>query len=109
MAVLLPKIQVCQERSTCAGEGMMPSVTHRSSTAKCHSATSNAGSTSSQGAGSRFKNLLLDTELLRRLAGRLGEELVGVVLADLARDVARDDAVVGQELRDALDRLERHG
>jgi hypothetical protein len=57
--VLLPKIQVCQERSTCAGDGMMPSVTQRSSTAKCHSATSNAGSTSSQGAGSRFSNLLL--------------------------------------------------
>src|SRR5687767_14092367 len=109
VALVEPKIQVCHERSSCAGDGMMPSVTRRSPTAKCHSATSSAGSTSSQGAGSRFKNLLLDTELLRRLAGRLGEELVGVVLPDLARNVARDDAVVGQELRDALDRLKRHG
>ena len=51
IAVRLPKIHVCQERSTCAGDGMMPSVTQRSSTAKCHSASSsNAGSTSSQGA-----------------------------------------------------------
>src|SRR5687768_3547044 len=108
IALVEPKIQVCQERSTCAGDGTMPSVTQRSSTAKCHSASSNAGSTSSQGAGSRFNDLLLYPELLRRLAGRLGQEVVGVVLADLARHVARDDAVVGQELGDALDRLERH-
>jgi hypothetical protein len=59
IAVELPKIQVCHERITCAGDGMIPSVTQCSSTAKCHSATSSAGSTSSQGAGSRFSNLLL--------------------------------------------------
>src|SRR5687768_16414824 len=113
IALVEPKIQVCQERSTCAGEGMMPSVTQRSSTAKCHSATSNAGSTSSRGAGTRLSNLrsglLLQPELLRRLARRLGEEVVGVVLRDLAGDVARDHAVVGKELRDALDRLQRQG
>ena len=55
----------------------------------------------------RGQRLLLQAELLRRLAGRLGEEVVGVVLRDLARHVARDDAVVGEELRDALDRLQR--
>src|SRR5688572_22614279 len=109
IALVEPKIQVCQERSTCAGDGMMPSVTQRSSTAKCHSASSSAGSTSSQGAGSRFSKLLLEAELLRRLSGGLGEEIVRVVLRDLARHVARDDAVVGEEFRDALDRLERHG
>src|SRR5688572_23042826 len=109
MAVLLPKIQVCQERSTWAGDGMMPSVTQCSSTAKCHSASSNAGSTSNHGAGSRFSNLLLQAQLLRRLAGRLGEEVVGVMLRDLAGDIAGDDAVVGKELGDALDRLQRQG
>src|SRR5688572_23146580 len=108
IALVEPKIQVCHERSTCAGDGMMPSVTQRSSTAKCHSASSSAGSTSSQGAGSRFSKLLLDSELLWRLAGRLGEEIVRVVLRDLSRHVARDHAVVGKELRDALDRLQRH-
>src|SRR5688572_31931660 len=52
--------------------------------------------------------LLFYAELLRRLSGRLGEEIVRVVLRDLSRHVARDHAVVGEELRDALDRLERH-
>ena len=54
IAVVLPKIQVCHERSTWAGEGMMPSATQCSSTAKCHSATSSAGSTTSHGARSRW-------------------------------------------------------
>src|SRR5687767_14588490 len=109
IAVVEPKIQVCHERSTCIGDGMMPSATQRSSTAKCQSATSSAGSTSSHGAGRRFSNLLLDTQLLRRPARRLGQELVGVMLVDLARHVARNDTVIGEELRDALDRLEQIG
>src|SRR6185436_16871044 len=57
IAVVLPKIQVYQERSTCAGDGIRPSVTQRRSTSKCQSVTSSAGSTSSQGAGSRVRKL----------------------------------------------------
>src|SRR5688572_10391519 len=109
MALVDPKIHVCHERRTCAGDGMMPSATQRSSTAKCQSASSRAGRTSSHGAGRRFSNLLFDAELLRRPARRLGQELVRVMLVDLARHVARNDTVIGQELRDALDRLEGHG
>src|SRR5262245_42606384 len=51
--------------------------------------------------------LLVGAELRRRFPGRPGEEVVRVVLADLARHVAGDHAVVGEELRDPLDRFER--
>src|SRR6185369_11286651 len=99
IALLLPKIQVCQERTTRSGDGMMPTATHCRSTVKCHSASNSSGRMTNQGAGNRsFATLLLQAELLRRLAGRLDQELVGVVVGDLGRHVARDHAVVGKEL-----------
>src|SRR6185503_19980407 len=117
--LVLPKIQVCQERTTCSGDGMTPSVIQRSVTAKCQSASSASGRTMNHGTDRRSFTprpirsrcspdaLLVLAELVRRLAGGLGQEIVGVMLADLARHVARDDAVVRQELGDALDRLKR--
>src|SRR5688572_27523289 len=88
---------------------MMPAVTHCCVTATCQSTSSAAGSSRNQGVRNcvRVTGLLLEAELLRGLAGCLGQELVGVVLRHLARHVARDYAVVRQELGDALDRLQR--
>src|SRR6267142_1684453 len=100
----VPKIQRCQDCATCSGDGMMPSVTQCWWTAAVHSARNPSG----RSAGHRRRTtLLVLAELDRRLPRRLGQEVVGVVLRDLAGDVARDDAVVGEELRDALDRLQR--
>src|SRR5437773_5788472 len=100
----------------------MPSATQRYSTVRCQRMTSATGSTSAQGArrtlatpqSSRCgrpvsRGLLIQPKLRRRPAGRLREKLVGVVLRDFARDVAGDDAVIRQELRDSLDRFERQG
>src|SRR5262245_16729682 len=88
---------------------MMPSATQCRTTAKCQSAASKAGRTITHGVGSRsFTRLPSDAELLRRLAGGLGEEIVAVVLAELACHVARDHAIVRKEFRNALDRLKRH-
>src|SRR3954468_1555060 len=105
----LPKIQVCHDCSTCLGEGTVPSVTQCSSTPKCHNATSAAGSNRNQGAANRgFMRgvfpavLLLQPELLGAFSRGAREEVVVVVLRHLARHIARDDAVVGQELGDAL-------
>src|SRR3954471_10554822 len=55
----LPKIQVCQDWSTCRGEGTVPSVTQRNSTPKCHNASNAAGSNRNQGGVNLdFTNLL---------------------------------------------------
>src|SRR5215813_10509926 len=108
MALLPPKIHVYQERTTCSGDGMMPAATHCRSTVKCHSASSRSGRMTNQGVGNRsFATLLLQAELIRRLAGRLRQELVGIVVGHFARHVPRNHAVVGEEFRDALDRFER--
>src|SRR3990172_1919063 len=92
---------------------MSPSVTQPLSTATCQRRISAAGRMRNQGTRKPFRiarppascragALLADAELRRRLPGRPGEEVVRVVLRHLARDVAGDDAVVGEELRDPL-------
>src|SRR5256885_15849909 len=101
---------------------IMPSATQRYSTVRCQRAMSASGSTSAQGARRTLatprsfrcgrpvsRGLLIQPKLRRRPAGRLREKVVGIVLRDFARDVAGDDAVIRQELRDSLDRFERQG
>src|SRR5262245_22541531 len=107
------------------GEGTIPSVTQWRSTAIVHSASRAKGSRMNQGTrhavrsppGTRARPLSCGTAgvatallVLAQLGGRfprgLAQELVGVRLGHVRRHVAGDDAVVGEVLADALDRLQ---
>src|SRR5713101_7279463 len=89
---------------------MIPGATHCRATATCQRSSSASGRSANQGPRRDTPDRLLVLAQLRgRLPGGLAQELVRVVLRDLARHVARDDAVVGEELGDARDRGERQG
>src|SRR5438445_12462879 len=90
---------------------MIPSVTHRCSTARCQTPSSRMGRIRNQGIRRPLTrdgpSLLVLPEVDGAAPGGAGEKLVRVVLPDLARDFSGDDAVVEEELGDTLDRLER--
>src|SRR6266446_3731733 len=90
---------------------MIPSVTHRCSTARCQTPSSRMGRIRNQGMRRPLTrdgpSLLVLPEVDGAAPGGAREKLVRVVLPDLARHLAGDDAVVEEKLGDALDRLER--
>src|SRR5262252_9499986 len=95
------------------GAGMMPSVTQCRVTARCQRTRSRMGRIRNQGMRRSPTPcpaaLLVLPEIDGTAPGGAAQELVRVVLPDLAGHVPSYHAVVGKELGDAPDRLERQG